>query len=338
MLKKYSLFLCLLPMMQTLSAQITLTTANNPEFGEEYIYNSNDGTTVDPGIEGENITWDFSNISTTSNSSSTVTEASNLPNGSLFPDATFGFLDPTTANESYYYASATAQGFYGIVSSFPITSSVIYTDPQDWLRYPMTYGDSYTDTFSGTIETTLIVNRGGTAEVTVDGYGTLITPAGTFNNVVRVYTQMDYEDELSGSVIATYDEVRYMWFDVESGVPLMLYSDLSSSLGTSVLSASYLEATPVSTSSPLAKEIDLSVFPNPTADLITIDYTLSENTLTTVSVTNLLGKEIILVSDEKQIAGTHQSSIDLSSFSNGTYFVKVIIDGRLATHKVLVQK
>ncbi len=321
-----------------MQAQITLTAANNYSVGEVYSYNFVNATGISPGDSGENITWDFSTLSSPTLISSTLVDPSSLSGGSNFPNANIGVKDDVLNNESYYYTSPNAQGFYGAISNGSQgTTYVTYTDPQDWVQYPMTYQDQFSDTFAGTVETSAVFDRSGTAEVVADGYGTLITPAGTYNNVIRLKTTMDYGDSFNGTPFITYEETRYLWYDAGRGFPLMTLSMLNGG-GASINSLSYLEISPLATSSPLAQTLGLSVSPNPASDWINIEYELTDQLAVNASIRNLMGQEVLNISNEVQHAGAHQLGIDLSGLSNGTYFLHLVIDKKVASHKVLIQR
>src|SRR4030095_6772358 len=64
-----------------------------------------------------------------------------------------------------------------------LNSSSIYVDALDYLHFPLTYMDQFTDSYEaiGSGDTTT-----GRIEVTADGYGTLILPSGTFNDCLRL--------------------------------------------------------------------------------------------------------------------------------------------------------
>jgi trimeric autotransporter adhesin len=70
-------------------------------------------------------------------------------------------------------------------------------------------------------------------------------------------------------------------------------------------------------------------YPNPVTDFLNLSYTKN---ITKVAVHNLVGQEIMT----KTINAT-QSKIDMSNLSNGTYLVKVTVDGLEKTLKVLKQ-
>ncbi len=327
----YTLLAILFLNISSVFSQITLTKANELLLGETYTYNTLDQSSFDFGESGANVTWDFSNVVIDFVTSSTFVDPATLPNGNLFPQATAGSKD--AGSEIYYYQSEMGMGFYGAILNSG--ARIVYTNPQDWLRFPMTYNDTYTDSFSGTVTTSAIFDRSGTAEVEVDAYGTLITPAGTFKEVVRVYTYMDYSDKFGGADVANYIEKRYSWYDARSGFPLFTYSDLEY-LGTSSKSVSYLDAKPLNIRSLFAEDLQLNVYPNPTSDWFTLDYSLTDRSEVEIAMTNLLGQEVLLVSQQEENAGSHQSQVDVSGLAQGTYFVKITIDEKVATYKVLV--
>lgn len=64
-----------------------------------------------------------------------------------------------------------------------------YIDPEDLVRYPMDYTDSYTDTYNGD---KLIANVAhtftGTRTVTYDGWGSITVPWGTVASVYRLHS------------------------------------------------------------------------------------------------------------------------------------------------------
>ncbi len=339
-MKKYFLtILFLISTLQLINAQITLTASNNMEVGESYFYKPVFVTSFDPGASGANVVWDFSGLipMTPLPTITQVVEPTTLTNNDLFPDANIGIQKVGKNDESYHYTSNEAQGFYGEVSYIDtLATYIIYSDPQDWLRYPMTYEDEFQDTFSGTGENNEAFDRNGTTEVRADAYGTLISPSGVFNNVLRVHTEMEYTNEFNNYGV-DYIISRFVWYDKEIGMPLMKYQKTNIE-GLEFHLLEFIDALTINTSSPLTEEINLSVFPNPTADWVNIEYVLKENADVNISVCNLLGQEVLIVSDNTQNTGSHQIDVNLSDLPKGTYFVKITIDNQVATHQVLVQK
>jgi hypothetical protein len=66
----------------------------------------------------------------------------------------------------------------------------------------------------------------------------------------------------------------------------------------------------------------VSMFPNPTQDEVSIFYNSDQSGTSTLTVTDLLGKTL-LNKEMPTEAGLNQTSIDLTSFSNAVYFIKL---------------
>ncbi|QLJ56790.1 T9SS type A sorting domain-containing protein [Flavobacterium psychrophilum] len=72
-----------------------------------------------------------------------------------------------------------------------------------------------------------------------------------------------------------------------------------------------------------------SAYPNPVNEVLNLSYTKE---ISNVSVHNLLGQQVMA-----KAVNASQSKIDMSNLSNGTYLVKVTVDGLVKTLKVVKQ-
>lgn len=73
-------------------------------------------------------------------------------------------------------------------------------------------------------------------------------------------------------------------------------------------------------------DFNLHLFPNPsTTGKTTITYTIPESSDVTFEVYNTLGVRVKNSNLEKQVAGQHETQIDLESLSNGAYFIRLKI-------------
>ena len=80
---------------------------------------------------------------------------------------------------------------------------------------------------------------------------------------------------------------------------------------------------------------NISIFPNPTKGLATINFNNSRPNNTTVTINNVLGMQI----KKAIIKGTEANfQFDLSPFPDGVYFVKVKSDAGETTHRILLRK
>src|SRR5579872_4801047 len=172
MKKTLQLFLGVFIVSACALAQPTITaTGINPVAGEQFI--SIGSPYMSPGSSGASQTWNFSTMTTSSTSTLSVVTATSTPYGASFPNANIATTSNSTSFE-YFNASSTAYQAYGSAGASNLNS---YTNPEDRLRYPFTYSNTYTDVFTSTyMNGTTTVYRYGWTTSTADGYGTLITP------------------------------------------------------------------------------------------------------------------------------------------------------------------
>ena len=159
---------------------------------------------MNPGPSGANVIWDFSaaTVLPYGNPFIVFTPVSGTPYASQYGASNIcenlgsgwaGSGLSSVLEYSYYNASQTALQYYGDGDSAYNAMS----DPQDQLRYPFTYGDSYQDAsvqkyWNGSDS----ILEKGKMTVIADAYGTLImasgltgtaSPIDTFYNVLRVH-------------------------------------------------------------------------------------------------------------------------------------------------------
>jgi hypothetical protein len=79
-------------------------------------------------------------------------------------------------------------------------------------------------------------------------------------------------------------------------------------------------------------------FPNPFNPTTTFEYNVPRAAHVTLTVYDLLGREVRRIVDEFQIAGTHRRTADFSSLSSGVYCYKLAVEGRAQTHSMILLK
>lgn len=90
-------------------------------------------------------------------------------------------------------------------------------------------------------------------------------------------------------------------------------------------------------SSLLNSDNDLKLFPNPISSYLYLDYTLEAQNNVDISVSDLTGRKILHIFNQKQNEGNHQITTDLSNLSNGIYLLELKID-RLHVVKKIIKK
>jgi len=81
---------------------------------------------------------------------------------------------------------------------------------------------------------------------------------------------------------------------------------------------------------------NLNIYPNPTSDLLNINYTLTKNGKYQIQIINSLGQIVKEVSNQ-QTAGTYTNTIDTRHYSNGIYYIR-FSDGLIIKYvKVIIE-
>jgi len=81
---------------------------------------------------------------------------------------------------------------------------------------------------------------------------------------------------------------------------------------------------------------NLMIYPNPVSTLLNLSFDLSNTQDMNISLTDLTGKEIFSEKVEN-LKGSFSKEIDVSAFSKGIYFLKLISSEGNITHKIVLQ-
>ncbi len=309
-------------------AQPTLTAAGcNPVLG--YSTNSAYNAGFAQGAAGANQTWNFASIGNTGTVPAQYVTVASTPYASQFSNSNLAALGGGAY--SYYNITNNAYTLNGVVS--PSSGTVIpYTNGEDILRFPFTFGNSYTDTWAATFTSGVDFFRTGSTTVTADGYGTLITPNGTYTNTLRIHFVQNYQDSTDFGNY-TYVNDEYFWFKDGIKEFLAFTSTLSSTFGGSTstsTSGSYATGTVGIEESQLSSSIAL--FPNPAQQ--TINLTIDDENISNakVKIINQLGQDISPVEIVNFNAGNN-TQIDVAYLKNGIYSLQILLQDNSIINK-----
>lgn len=320
-MKKQLLTLLIAISSTLLMAQPTVSSAVFGALGDVINYTEvvPDGLTAGPS--GENVTWDFSDLTLTGAFYSLeLINLADAPDYTEFPGANmasdngfgqYGFLKLTSSEYTNYGSNA-----IGVIT--------YYDDPEEIFVFPMSYGTTNTDNFHASFFSGIDFERSGTTISEADGYGTLILPTGTFEDVLRVKVSQDYTDDaalLPSPII--YDFTLYYWLKDGITGPLFQYFELN--VGGAFPSESSSAAFNTDLSIGIKDNTTLnqiSISPNPAIDIVKIDCG-----------TDVYNKQLIVYNQLGQIVLTdvittvnQSASIDVSELVTGIYQL-VIQDG-----------
>lgn len=346
-MKKFTLLIISVFALQALFSQPVLTNSLNFTIGDTYRYDGyQEVTDIDPGPGGANLVWDFGTISggtfyegyggicvdpSTSafGDSAAVVNANICIRNEEYPD--FGPYQ-------YYECNSTSQnvlaiGFLGTGAN----SFSTYTDNATGLEFPFTYGDSFDDTWELLMYYCQLgyyfMRDSAIVTVEADGYGTVITPAGEFQNVLRLKrTTLDYSwTNYSGTgwmSNGSFTDTNFEWYAPNIKVPVMIIQEMEWLPNS--YEVRYLVEHNFSTGIEDRVDYQLEIFPNPTTDRVTIK---TDKIFNSVSIYSLNGRQLdVATSKTGQL---HQQTIDLSTYPKGVYLIEVrfeddnIVKGRI---------
>lgn len=297
-------------------AQPTLTVSgNSPMPGVDFTVHYD--TWQSEGNGGANQTWDYSGLTSDSTKTISYVDPMSTPSGASFPNAEVcqvdysGYIYYDYDNNNWDYIGAEAAGT--VISS---------TDPATFLELPLTYGDSWSDTRASTMQ---FGTRAGTISGNADGYGTLILPWGTINDVLRIHVEEDYTDNVFITIDYDFDT---FWF-MKPGIPypllLLQTLNVTPSLGapSQILALQYADESAVGIGEEIEIIGSMSVFPSPAEDNATLEYTLAAGDAMTLSIVEMTGRTVAEVALGRKAPGIHRENISVSGLTSGAYFVQL---------------
>ena len=171
------------------TAQPTLTRdGNGPGPGDTYRWRFSEY--VAPGASGSGQTWDMSGLTTDSIMDVSLVEPMTTPAGASFPTATVA--EVSDGSTVYFRVGSDGVHMLGYEAE---GDAMVYSDEGRYLLFPCTYQTDWSDTYEGSFTSEgITIEQSGNITGEVDGYGTLILPGATYNDVLRVHWVQEQED------------------------------------------------------------------------------------------------------------------------------------------------
>lgn len=278
--------------------------------------------------------------------------AGSFGDGGLTNDLMVGTSGVSEPQTSYYYDMVEEDWFYTISTPIvrlnlgvpPVISS---SDADNFLCDGETLtltSSSATDNVWSTGETTqsIEVSTSGVYSVTANGL-----PSTGVN--VTVNPEINTNTTTSaGTISSNMSGAAYQWIDCNNGNAAV--AGANAQTFTPTVNGSYAVIITLSgcadTSAcviinnaalnELENTNDLSVYPNPAKDKISVDFKLAQESAVTIQLTDLAGKVISSKVLGSKAAGTHSAVIETAAVSNGIYVLKLVTPGETSSHKVVI--
>lgn len=334
-------------------AQITLTANRIPVPGDRIVRSLFDTTGVNEGSAGANLTWDFSSLTPTGDSTAVMyVDPILTPAGSDFPWATVAteYIENGDSAYTYYIGSGTHFALLGMAT---MDMKVVYSNAEVLLTFPFSYNSEFSDISAASYELDddIRVERNGTVQAKADGHGTIVLPGGNATNALRVrIRQVSVDTTFFGTwpvFITTTEALSYQWYDATHKFPVfgISYTEINSNGFTtrSKSVAMTVQSGMVDVREPAGERPDMlhlrQNFPNPFNPSTTIAYSLPREERVTLEVFNLIGQRVArLVGDEVQGAGSHEVTFSAAGLPSGVYLYTLTAGKEVHTRKLTLLK
>lgn len=321
-----------------LNSQAVIDAGLIPADGDKWEVEFVDAANFQPGAAGANLSWDFSGIDRSQAQTLTfeIVPLMDAVGSNLFPNADFCWHLQGFNFYNYYQANTDSMSLLGVVaagSGQEINFLTTFSRPEDVIRFPLSFQDSYgyTSAFTSGIPGSITFEGQRTGTVEVDGYGTIITPFGTYTNVLRI--KIVEQDNLSNAV-----ETQYAWLQADNFTPLMVYN--TSTDPEEMPSLYYARPVVVSDIRALqtSTDLDVKILGNPSKHMLNISID-SEEILRAFQVQLITtdGKVIHTDTHPSPYAKKQQIAIPVQNLPSGLYFVR-IVHANKSTQKTWIKR
>jgi hypothetical protein len=341
-----------------LNAQIVITSNDMPDVDDTVRYSTTLTTGgVDFTLTGEDYTWDFTTLVPLLQQVDTFVSVLSTPflyqlvflypfvATIALPQPDINFIPGFEVTEAYNYYKETSSEYHQAGVAFTVTSLPLplrYDSPDVLYTFPMEYGsiDSCESTFELDIPDVVYYNTYRKRINTTDGWGTLVTPYGTFETLrlrSEVY-QLDtlYIDSLGFGFQVPRNYVEYKWMGNGFGVPLLQVT--SEGILTAV---TYIDSVRTLVGIPEDQNRlgEVLLYPNPANDHFVIDWVPNEIGWVRYSLLSAEGRRIILGEKRISAPGPVREEFELRplDLSPGIYIVHIGLNDSFAIQKLIIR-
>jgi hypothetical protein len=367
MIKKYALVITGALFLSTWAkAQITITAADMPNAKDSVLISL--ATSVgsnDVKLTGASYSWDYSKLVPTIqryelfDAPNTFTSPFNLlfnqfntsygknnyqlktiPVPGFKLDAAYDFFKESTADLRQIGAGYTLNG-----TPIPF----LYSQHDIIYRFPMNYlnVDSCDYKYGLPIPGMGYYGQTGHRVNTVDGWGTLITPFGTFTTI-RVLSAITAVDTIYVEAFKTGTNIprplkhEYKWFAQGSKIPVLQVDGNVAAGAVTVTNVQFTDSLRsdiphVGIADIASNQSKFEVYPNPAQDFCTIHYLTKKNAAVEISVMDITGKRLF-TKTETRTAGEQLLTLPTADLPNGVYFIRLTCEHYSSVQKLVVSR
>jgi hypothetical protein len=217
-----------------------------------------------------------------------------------------------------------------------------YDSPDLIYDFPLTYQDNWSSQayFAEGIPGIGYLKMSKTHSDTVDGWGTLTTPYGTFD-VLRIKSEIVendslYLDSLGMGLPVNRNYTVYQWVGKGQKLPLL---QITSSLAGLIVD--YVDSARVIVEginqTEIVKDNEINIFPNPAKDIVNISFDMRQTSHVNLKLFDLKGMEVAAIFNGNIEQG--QSNVTFSfrelGITPGIYIVQLKSGGSLISKRII---
>lgn len=353
-MKNLIILLAVLLSVQAYS-QITLTESNFPQENDSYVVSvMNDPGNIDFATAGAGYTWDFQilipesqdTVAFLSASSTTLPATYIIAFNNSFTDPDhdadvanyqdYGNPMPSVTIEDFYaFYKIQPDAFIQVGAGLTVNSAplpVLYNPTDTIVVLPAAFGnmDTCYSSFNLTVPTLGYYSEQRTRYTTVDGWGTLTTPYGTFdalriNSYSVIHDSLYYEAYGMGFPMDR-TETEYKWYASGYSIPvLQVVTRDGMSASSTVTYIDSLRNLSIGEQQSFA----IRIHPNPASDVVYIDVNANRFPLD-MMIFDMAGHEVL----SREIS---DNRIDVSELPQGMYCISLTGSGIHAVSRLVVE-
>ncbi len=322
MTRKLLVFICVIALLSVtyeLKAQATVTSTNMPNPGDQFFNQIIQDTTLSPGINGANVVWDYSSYFISVNTFNEFYRSPvATPYQANYPAANLAVNNISGSSDyDFYTRSSSALEYWGSVFQGNVVS---ITNNQNVLTLPFSYGNTVTNApVTGTAFNNL-VTLSGSISTNADAWGTLILSNGTYSNALRVTMNINLIGDYGGGPTERYNVTKYLWYIAGQKAPKMqiVMIDIAGDLQT-YKNKMVLVSTITTGINENTAGTTLSLYPNPSSELINLDFSSSFDGIAGYSIFDNCGREVRVASEQKVAVRAGRATVNISGLAAGSY-------------------
>jgi len=342
-----------------LNAQIIIENSDMPSQGDTVRIS----TSLNPDFSdytetGEDFFWDFSQMVAAYQTVDTFISpmetppiyqlifafSSNLANRYLrdLPIPNFELTDIF-----YFYKNSgskfTNVGYAASINGIPLP--IKFDNPDVLYRFPLEYGDvdSSASHFQFGVDDFgfLLIDR--KRKNTVDGWGTVTTPFGTFD-VLRIKSDVHefdsiYVDSLQMGIPLDRYYTEYKWMAKGQKEPvLQITADFTGGLVVTYRDSVRMIYDAVDEH--VSENKSLTVYPNPAYDALQVEFELNKSAEFELNLYDMTGRKMYTESRDHAVKGRNKKTINLqkAALKEGAYLLEVKAGDQHLTEKIIIRK